>query len=84
MTPAQYFLTACSSLAAKYNVQRVVIAVVDHTGQVLCVASPGAVDVTRAKVAEVYKLGDLEAAQARIKQLETEIASMGGETGWEA
>ena len=84
MTLAQSFLASCSNLAAKCGIQRIVITFVDAQGQTQCLASPGAVDATKAKIAEVYKLGDLEAAHARIRQLETEIASMGGETGWDA
>ena len=79
------FIAQCSQLATKLGIRNLAIALQDPgTAELKLVASPGAKDVLKPKVAEVFGLGDVAPLQAELVKLRAEMASMGGDTGWEA
>lgn len=82
---ADGFIHACEKLAAQFRIRTLVIALQDpQTGEVKLVASPTAKEPLKAKAAEYFGLGDTTKLMEENQKLRTEMASMGGDTGWEA
>ncbi len=96
MSVSAQFAQAVSALAKNYGVVEFVIVLKEPgTGAPKVLTTPGALaDTTfRATVAEQFKIGAVQAGssdceeRARLLQekcvrLETEMASLGGDTGW--
>ena len=87
MSVTAQFAQGCNALAQKLGISTLVIVLKEPgTQQPKLVATAGALadPAIRVAVTEQFRLGDTAALEAKCKRLETEIASLGGDTAWTA
>jgi hypothetical protein len=88
MTLVEQFIRRCSELATQCGIRNLIIAVqIPLTGELKLVSSPGAKEALQPKVFEWYGVPvgvDVEALKKENESLKVQLASLGGDTGWEA